>query len=120
MTEIRVFDLARGGTGTVLDVGTGDEGLVRVEVDPTREKSAKATLGLATNPLLVPVRSGTLQFAGREITSLPPYARAALGIGSKTVETHLSRLFERFGVVSRADLAARAVGEGWLDVPPGA
>ena len=30
---------------------------------------------------LVPVRSGTLQFAGREITSLPPYARAALGIG---------------------------------------
>jgi DNA-binding NarL/FixJ family response regulator len=44
---------------------------------------------------------------------------AALGIGSKTVETHLSRVFERFGVSSRAELAARAVREGWLDVPPG-
>jgi DNA-binding NarL/FixJ family response regulator len=43
---------------------------------------------------------------------------AELGIGSKTVETHLSRLFERFGVASRAELAARAVREGWLDVPP--
>jgi Response regulator containing a CheY-like receiver domain and an HTH DNA-binding domain len=44
---------------------------------------------------------------------------AMLGIGSKTVETHLSRVFERFGVSSRAELAARAVREGWLDVPPG-
>jgi DNA-binding NarL/FixJ family response regulator len=43
---------------------------------------------------------------------------AALGIGSKTVETHLSRVFERFGISSRAELAARAVREGWLDVPP--
>jgi DNA-binding NarL/FixJ family response regulator len=43
---------------------------------------------------------------------------AALGIGAKTVETHLSRVFERFGVSSRAELAARAVREGWLDVPP--
>jgi DNA-binding NarL/FixJ family response regulator len=44
---------------------------------------------------------------------------ASLGIGSKTVETHLSRIFERFGVSSRTELAARAVREGWLDVPPG-
>lgn len=42
----------------------------------------------------------------------------ALGIGAKTVETHLSRVFERFGISSRAELAARAVREGWLDVPP--
>jgi DNA-binding NarL/FixJ family response regulator len=43
---------------------------------------------------------------------------AGLGIGVKTVETHLRRLFERFELVSRAELAARAVREGWLDVPP--
>jgi DNA-binding NarL/FixJ family response regulator len=42
----------------------------------------------------------------------------ALGITAKTVETHLSRLFERYSLGSRAELAARAVREGWLDVPP--
>jgi len=44
---------------------------------------------------------------------------AALAIGSKTVETHLARLFERLDVASRTELAARAIREGWLDVPPG-
>ena len=44
---------------------------------------------------------------------------SALQIGSKTVETHLARLFERLGVASRTELAMRAVREGWLDVPPG-
>ena len=41
-----------------------------------------------------------------------------LGIGVKTVETHLRRLFERFTVASRTELAARALREGWLDIPP--
>ena len=41
----------------------------------------------------------------------------ALGIGSKTVETHLRRLFERFGAASRTELATRALREGWLDIP---
>jgi len=44
---------------------------------------------------------------------------AALGIGTKTVETHLRRLFERFDVASRTELAARALREGWLEIPPG-
>lgn len=44
---------------------------------------------------------------------------ATLGIGAKTVETHLRRLFERFEVASRTELAARALREGWLDIPPG-
>ena len=44
---------------------------------------------------------------------------SALKIGSKTVETHLARLFERLGVASRTELAMRALREGWLDVPPG-
>jgi DNA-binding NarL/FixJ family response regulator len=41
----------------------------------------------------------------------------ALGIGSKTVETHLHRLYERFGVASRTELATRALREGWLELP---
>lgn len=41
-----------------------------------------------------------------------------LGIAVKTVETHVSRLFERFGVTSRTELVRRALEEGWLDTPP--
>lgn len=42
---------------------------------------------------------------------------AGLGITSKTVETHLRRIFERLGVVSRTELATRALREGWLELP---
>ncbi len=42
---------------------------------------------------------------------------AQLGIGVKTVETHLRRLFARLAVASRTELAARAIREGWLDIP---
>lgn len=43
---------------------------------------------------------------------------AAMGIITRTVEAHLTRLFERYDVGSRTELAARAAREGWLDVPP--
>lgn len=42
----------------------------------------------------------------------------ALSIGVRTVETHLRRVFERFEVASRTELAARALREGWLEIPP--
>ena len=42
---------------------------------------------------------------------------ARLGITTRTVEAHLTRLYERSGVHSRTELAMRAVREGWLDVP---
>jgi DNA-binding NarL/FixJ family response regulator len=40
-----------------------------------------------------------------------------LGIARKTVETHLAHLYERHECRSRAELAARAEREGWLDLP---
>ena len=40
---------------------------------------------------------------------------ARLGISSRTVESHLRRLFERLGAASRTELAARALREGWLE-----
>ncbi len=40
----------------------------------------------------------------------------ALGISVKTVESHLRRLFGRYGVLSRTELAMLAVREGWLGV----
>lgn len=45
---------------------------------------------------------------------------AALGVITRTVEAHLTRLYENFDVRSRAELAARAAREGWLEVPPSA
>ena len=42
---------------------------------------------------------------------------ATLAIATKTVEGHLRRVFDRLGIESRAELSARAVAEGWLDVP---
>lgn len=40
-----------------------------------------------------------------------------LHVSRKTVEAHMSRLYERFGVASRVELALRAEREGWLDLP---
>ena len=40
-----------------------------------------------------------------------------LGISSRTVESHLRRLFDRYGVVSRAELAVLAISEGWIEAP---
>ena len=42
---------------------------------------------------------------------------AELHVARKTVEAHLTRLFARFGVGSRTELALRAEREGWLETP---
>lgn len=44
---------------------------------------------------------------------------AELGITTRTVEAHLTRLYERSGTQSRTELATRALREGWLDLPAG-
>ena len=38
-----------------------------------------------------------------------------LGICTRTVESHLRRLFDRLEVASRTELAGRALREGWLE-----
>lgn len=40
---------------------------------------------------------------------------AQLGIGPKTVESHLRRLFARYSVYNRTSLAMLAVRQGWID-----
>lgn len=40
---------------------------------------------------------------------------ARLGISARTVESHLRRLFDRYGVVSRTELAVLALREGWIE-----
>ena len=39
----------------------------------------------------------------------------ALAISGRTVESHLRRLFDRYGVVSRTELVVLAAGEGWIE-----
>ena len=45
----------------------------------------------------------------------------ALAIEPATVESHLRRLFGRYGIANRTELALLAVSEGWTDItrPPG-
>lgn len=40
-----------------------------------------------------------------------------LGLSEKTVESHLRRLFDRYGVMSRTELALLGVREQWVDDP---
>lgn len=39
-----------------------------------------------------------------------------LGLSRKTIEAHLTRMFERFGALSRTELAVRGHQEGWVDL----
>jgi DNA-binding NarL/FixJ family response regulator len=39
---------------------------------------------------------------------------ARLGISARTVESHLRRMFDRYGVVSRTELAILAIEQGWI------
>jgi two-component system response regulator DesR len=46
-------------------------------------------------------------------------AASLLGLSEKTIESHLRRLFDRYGVLSRTELAVLAMREGWVsDVQP--
>jgi DNA-binding NarL/FixJ family response regulator len=64
--------------------------------------------------------------SARELGAIRLLARGAsndeiavgLGISIKTVESHLRRLFGRYGVLSRTELAMLAVREGWLGIEP--
>ena len=42
-----------------------------------------------------------------------------MGVATKTIEAYLSRLFERFSVASRTELALRVQQDGLLDAPVG-
>jgi DNA-binding NarL/FixJ family response regulator len=39
---------------------------------------------------------------------------ASLGVSEKTVESHLRRMFDRYGVLSRTELTVFAINEGWV------
>jgi hypothetical protein len=99
----------------------------RVVVDWVASNSPAARQGLEPGMVL-------LHINGHELIRLPQHVCPDVGedcsdeLGNDvapvleplvpTVETHLRRLFERFGIASRTELASRALREGWLDIPP--
>ncbi len=68
-------------------------------------------------------RSAPRMPSGRELEIVGQVQRGAssdeigrrLGISTRTVESHLRRLFDRYGVVSRTELAVFAMNQGWVD-----
>ncbi len=63
--------------------------------------------------------SPTWRSSGRRPCWSPAFSpELLLAVTRKGVEAHLARLFERFGVQSRTELAVRAEREGWREVPP--
>lgn len=70
-----------------------------------------------------PARWRTLSGRDRDLVRLVLESRSndeiarTLGIARKTVEAHLGRLFDRFSVLTRTELALKAEREGWLEIP---
>lgn len=66
-------------------------------------------------PVLTPREADVVRLVADGLTN--EEVGHALGVTSKTVEAHLSRVFERTGIQSRTELATRAIREAWLDLP---
>jgi DNA-binding NarL/FixJ family response regulator len=110
--------LERGAAG-YLDKGTE----VAAIVDAIRTVAAGGT---AFRPAdLAAARAAPRRPTGRELDvilrvvagSTNAEVAASLGLSEKTVETHLHRLFERYGLLSRTELAVLAIDEGWAPRP---
>jgi DNA-binding NarL/FixJ family response regulator len=108
----------RGAAG-YLDKGSE----VAAIVDAIRAVAAGGTVFRAAD--LDAAREAPRRPTGRELEviarvvagSTNAEVAAELGLSEKTVETHLHRLFDRYGLVSRTELAVLAIDEGWATRP---
>jgi DNA-binding NarL/FixJ family response regulator len=113
--QYAAFAFRAGAAGFVLKTAPTSE-----LVDAIR-RAAGGGVHFASRP---DVRTGQLTAREREVLShlvdglSNDEIAAAMGVITRTVEAHLTRLYDRFGARSRTELAARAAREGWLDVPP--
>jgi DNA-binding NarL/FixJ family response regulator len=105
----------RGAAGYVLKTSEVTEVL-----DAIRVIAAGGTAFSAA--MLRAIRSAPRRPSDREIEVLTLVCGGAsndevgarLGVSEKTVESHLRRLFDRYGVLSRTELAVLALREGWV------
>lgn len=141
---LRLLDVTRGGPAKVLLLsGFGHPSLVRaaiergaagyldkgveVEViaDAVRTIAAGGTVFRSTD--LQAWQTAPRRPSDREIEviagviagSTNGEVAARLGLSEKTIESHLHRLFDRYGVLSRTELAVLAMNEGWVADPRG-
>jgi DNA-binding NarL/FixJ family response regulator len=105
----------RGAAGYLLK--TSEVGEI---LDAVRTVAAGGTAFSAA--MLRAIRSAPRRPSEREIEVLTLVCAGAsndeigarLGVTEKTVESHLRRLFDRYGVLSRTELAVLALREGWV------
>lgn len=105
----------RGAAGYLLK--TSEVGEI---LDAIRVVAAGGTAFSAS--MLRAIRSAPRRPSDREVQVLELVCRGAsndeigagLGVTEKTVESHLRRLFDRYGVLSRTELAVLALREGWV------
>jgi DNA-binding NarL/FixJ family response regulator len=105
----------RGAAGYLLKTSEVTEIL-----DAIRTVAAGGTAFSAS--MLRAIRSAPRRPSDREIEVLTLVCGGAsndevgvqLGVTEKTVESHLRRLFDRYGVLSRTELAVLALREGWV------
>jgi len=110
--------LERGAAG-YLDKGTE----VAAIVDAIRTVAAGGTAFRATD--LAAAHAAPRRPTDRELDVIARIVAgatnaevaASLGLSEKTVETHLHRLFDRYGLLSRTELAVLAIDEGWAPRP---
>ena len=113
--------LERGAAG-FLDKGSEVAGII----DAIRAVAAGGTVFRAAD--LADARSALQPPSQRELQvieaviagSTNAEVASQLGLSEKTIETHLHRLFDRYGLVSRTELAVLAVNERWAPQGPGA
>lgn len=109
----------RGAAGYLLKTSEVSEIL-----DAVRTVAAGGTAFSAA--MLRTIRSAPRRPSDREIEVLVAVCAGAsndeigarLGVTEKTVESHLRRLFDRYGVLSRTELAVLAMREGWVPEKP--
>jgi DNA-binding NarL/FixJ family response regulator len=97
---------------------------VREILDAVRTVAAGGTAFSAS--MLRAIRSAPRRPSDRELEVLSLVCGGAsndeigvrLGVTEKTVESHLRRLFDRYGVLSRTELAVLALREGWVPERP--
>ena len=105
----------RGANGYVLKSAPLPETIAAVRAVAAGEQAFSA-------PLLRAIAEAKRRPSAREIEVIRLVAGGSsndeiavrLGLSLKTVESHLRRLFDRYGAMNRAELAVLAVREGWI------